>query len=162
MRMDEEDLVKEKVRCKQKEDEVSKRMREDSKKISEMTRTEKNKAWRMRKEQEVPETNWRNVEERVHSELNCPCCGIEMAPPLRIYQCRDGHVVCEECWDQRNVKVCPKCKEPISGRNVAMERISSIFFNSSSSSDLHRKSFDKTSTRSSSTFESSAPPSEKL
>ena len=105
MRMDEEDLVKEKVRCKQKEDAVSKKMREDSKKISEMSRAEKNKAWRMRKEQEVPETNWRNVEERVHSELNCPCCGIEMAPPRRIYQCRDGHVVCEECWDQRNVKV---------------------------------------------------------
>ena len=103
--MDEEDLVKERLRCKQKEEEVTKRSTQESKRITELTRAEKNREWRMKKEKEVSEPNWRKVEERVRAELNCPCCGKEMAPPWKIFQCRDGHVICEECWDQRNIKV---------------------------------------------------------
>jgi hypothetical protein len=50
----------------------------------------------------------------------------------------------------------------VSGRNVAMERISSIFFNDSTNSKYQRRSFKKSSTRSASAIESSAPPSEKF
>eukprot|EP00090_Calanus_glacialis_P020853 TRINITY_DN32188_c0_g1_i1.p1 TRINITY_DN32188_c0_g1~~TRINITY_DN32188_c0_g1_i1.p1 ORF type:complete len:114 (+),score=24.49 TRINITY_DN32188_c0_g1_i1:131-472(+) len=103
--MDEEDLVKERLRCKQKEEEVIKRTKHEGKRITELTRAEKNREWRMKKEQEFSEPNWRKVEERVRAELNCPCCDKEMAPPWKIFQCRDGHVICGECWDQRNIKV---------------------------------------------------------
>ena len=68
--MDEEDLVKERLRCKQKEEEVIKRTKHEGKRICQLTRAEKNREWRMKKEQEVSEPNWRKVEERVWSELN--------------------------------------------------------------------------------------------
>ena len=104
MRMDEEDIVKEKVRCKQREDEECKRQRQDSKRINEMTRAEKNRAWRMRKEEECG-SNWRNVECQVRAQLSCPGWGEEMSSPCKIYQCRDGHIVCEQCWEERSLKV---------------------------------------------------------
>ena len=85
--MDEEDLVKDRLRSKQKEEEVAKRTKLDDKRITELTRAEKNREWRMKKENEVSETNWRKVEDSVRKELNCPCCGLEMAPPWKIFQC---------------------------------------------------------------------------
>jgi len=127
MRMDEEDIVKEKVRCKQREDEENRRVNTDSKRLSEMTRAEKNKAWRMRQEEQMM-NNWREVDHRVREELCCPCCAEEMTPPSRIYQCRDGHVVCQQCFQHKHIEVCPSCKHPISGRNIAMEKIASIYF----------------------------------
>ena len=30
-----------------------------------------------------------------HSEFDCPVCFEEMRPPRKIYQCGQGHVVCE-------------------------------------------------------------------
>ena len=104
MRMDEEDIVKEKVRCKQREDEENRRVNTDSKRLSEMTRAEKNKAWRMRQEEQMM-NNWREVEHRVREELCCPCCAEEMTPPSRIYQCRDGHVVCQQCFQHKHIEV---------------------------------------------------------
>jgi len=129
-RMDDEDMVKEKIRCKQQEDQTIKRIKKDTKKVSEMTRAEKNRQWRIRKEKElnICKTDWRTVEDRVREELNCPYCRVEMSPPCKIYQCRDGHVVCEECRFQRDIKVCSSCQYPITGRNIAMESISRIFF----------------------------------
>ena len=56
--------MKEKVRNKQKEDEESRRVKADSKRLTEMTRAEKNKAWRMRQEEKMM-NNWREVECRV-------------------------------------------------------------------------------------------------
>jgi DNA-binding transcriptional regulator PaaX len=67
--MDEEDLVKDRIRSKQKEEEVAKRTKLDDKRITELTRAEKNREWRMKKENEVSETNWRKVEDRVRKEL---------------------------------------------------------------------------------------------
>ena len=103
--MDEEDLVKDRLRSKQKEEEQIKRFKQDEKKRSELTRAEKNKEWRMKKGQERSELNWRKIEANVRTELNCPSCRVEMAPPWRIFQCRDGHVICEECWNQADPKV---------------------------------------------------------
>jgi len=149
MRLDEEDIVKEKVRCKQKEDEESRRVKADSKRLTEMTRAEKNKAWRMRQEEQMM-SNWREVECRVREELCCPCCAGEMTPPSRIYQCRDGHVVCQQCYQHKQIQVCPCCKHPISGRNIALEKIASIFFH-----DKARDEEKEDSIRSSTTDKSS-------
>ena len=96
--------MKEKVRNKQKEYEEGRRVKADSKRLTEMTRAEKNKAWRMRQEEKMI-NNWREVECRVREELSCPCCAGEMTPPSGIYQCRDGHVVCQQCYQHKHVQV---------------------------------------------------------
>jgi len=134
-RMDEEEQVKDRIRCKQQEETFAKRCKQDEKRKQEMTRAEKNKEWRMKKEKEGVDVNWRKVEERVRGELCCPSCQRDMAPPGKIYQCRDGHVVCEECWNRTDLKICSACKESIAGRNIAMEKISSLFFNGSLESE---------------------------
>jgi len=67
-------------------------------------------------------------------ELECPICYEIMAPPLRIWQCKVGHVICEQCKEK--VKApggssthCPTCKtSPFIGRNLALERISRSLF----------------------------------
>jgi len=48
--------------------------------------------------------------------------------------------------------VCPSCKHPISGRNIALEKIASIFFN-----DKGRGSEKEDSRRSSTTYQPSVP-----
>lgn len=69
-------------------------------------------------------------------ELECPICYEIMAPPSRIWQCRQGHVICEPCKERvrppgglaTNLQ-CPTCKTaPFIGRNLALERISQKLF----------------------------------
>ena len=52
----------------------------------------------------------------------CPVCMEEMVPPLRIHQCRHGHLVCSACLPglQNN---CPTCRAWIMGRATAVEQI---------------------------------------
>ena len=106
--MDEEDLVKEKMRSKQQEDQLQRQIKQDDKRISNLSRAEKNRLWRLNKEKDDPDLNWRTIEENVREELKCPCCREEMCPPKSIYQCRDGHVVCQDCFLSKEVKVQPK------------------------------------------------------
>merc|ERR1712215_137192 len=51
----------------------------------------------------------------------CPVCWEEMKPPKRIFQCTNGHLVCEGCRNQPQLVKCPTCREPIMGRATAME-----------------------------------------
>merc|ERR1740129_736042 len=50
--------------------------------------------------------------------LRCPGCGSVMAPPVQIFQCGDGNIICGNCRDTREVI----------GRNPAMERIAASVF----------------------------------
>ena len=59
-------------------------------------------------------------------EKECPICCEEMLPPKKIFQCSEGHVLCEICFKKvsESTKVCPFCKidlvaTPI--RNRALE-----------------------------------------
>ena len=40
----------------------------------------------------------------------CPVCFGEMIPPMKIFQCINGHSLCEECKDNENVTTCPSCR----------------------------------------------------
>jgi len=53
----------------------------------------------------------------------CPICWEAMKPPKRIFQCSNGHLVCEECRSQPELRGCPTCRQPIMGRATAMEQL---------------------------------------
>ena len=68
--------------------------------------------------------------EEMMKELNreCPICFGEMIPPLKIYQCVEGHLLCENCFSiiRDSTKVCPFCKTDVAThpiRNRALEGI---------------------------------------
>jgi len=55
--------------------------------------------------------------------LECPVCFEEMAPPTRIFQCRNGHLICEPCKTDLNPCICPKCRQEMTGRATDTETI---------------------------------------
>jgi len=59
--------------------------------------------------------------------LECPVC-LEIAwPPKKIFQCREGHIVCDTCKANPNLKTCPMCRIPLSSnltsRNRSLEEL---------------------------------------
>merc|ERR1711902_216455 len=82
------------------------------------------------KDHELPE-----IIDSARKELECPICMEVMAPPSKIWQCKVGHVICEDCKERvkkqmsTNTSICTICKSvPIIGRNLALERISRSLF----------------------------------
>ena len=55
------------------------------------------------------EENWR--QEEILSILECPVC-LEIMLRCRIFQCRNGHNVCQKCSANPALSVCPQCREP--------------------------------------------------
>jgi len=62
------------------------------------------------------------------SELECPVCLEEMRPPRRIWQCSDGHPVCERCRKKPAVTCCPTCRKYIVGRSTIAEKLARSLF----------------------------------
>ena len=52
----------------------------------------------------------------------CPVCYEPFSPPRRIFQCTNGHLICEQCQAKPQLKVCPSCKNVFMGRAIAMEQ----------------------------------------
>ena len=52
--------------------------------------------------------DWR--QEEIISILECPVCLETMR--RRIFQCRNGHNVCENCSANPALTTCPQCREP--------------------------------------------------
>ena len=52
--------------------------------------------------------DWRR--EEIISILECPVCLETMR--RRIFQCRNGHNVCESCSANPALTTCPQCREP--------------------------------------------------
>merc|ERR1712126_367540 len=53
---------------------------------------------------------------------SCPVCYELLEPPKKIFQCGNGHVVCEDCYNQPTLRQCPSCKGSFIGRAIAMEQ----------------------------------------
>merc|ERR1719285_1127614 len=54
--------------------------------------------------------------------LECPVC-LELAwPPKKIFQCREGHIICEECKSNPALKVCPMCRIPLANNLTSRNR----------------------------------------
>ena len=52
----------------------------------------------------------------------CPVCMENMLPPRRIYQCGNGHIICEICQPKIKEQKCPTCLQVFVGRAIAMEQ----------------------------------------
>ena len=66
--------------------------------------------------------------DEIIKELNkeCPICFEEMLTPMKIFQCSQGHLLCENCFQKvsDSTKVCPFCKRDVVTtpiRNRALE-----------------------------------------
>jgi len=51
----------------------------------------------------------------------CPVCYEEMAPPVHIFHCVNGHFVCGDC--KPNVLECPTCRNQMAGRAHGTEEM---------------------------------------
>jgi len=85
-----------------------------------------------KKRGERPEKN-----KDIESCLQCPVCLDVCKPPLQVWQCPEGHIICGSCVDRPELRVCPQCRMTLSGklsRNRALE-------------DLARKTYPKEAER---------------
>jgi len=60
----------------------------------------------------------------IESCLECPVCLDVCKPPLQVWQCPEGHIICESCVDRPELRVCPQCRISLTGqlsRNRALE-----------------------------------------
>lgn len=73
--------------------------------------------------------NKSNKSGRSISELECPVCLEEMRPPVRIWQCKDGHALCDNCKQNPRIKKCPTCRGPFMGRATILEKVALSIFN---------------------------------
>ena len=49
----------------------------------------------------------------------CPVCFVEMISPMKIYQCLNGHSLCENCKDNEHVTTCPSCRVTLRGDSIS-------------------------------------------
>lgn len=122
----------------------------------------KNKVWRERREGgsleayseddekiEMSKSQHQKLEMKIFIELMCPFCHLEFEPPTLIFQCVEGHNLCQHCKARQDMKVrvnsikdvtslifcpqcCPVCQGEISGRNIAVERLAATLWSQSS------------------------------
>ena len=75
----------------------------------------RNKARRLKREQEEEKVEQEKLEKMMKEEdklrgmlaglLSCPHCNSLLAPPSPIYQCSDGHILCQQCRFSEKLKV---------------------------------------------------------
>ena len=76
-----------------------------------------------------PLNNRLTLEYKITSE--CPICLQSLKPPVRIYQCVEGHYFCETCKQNRHMKTCPYCRAALAencARVRCMEEVMRIVF----------------------------------
>jgi len=70
--------------------------------------------------EELDEMKMKNQE--LEEVLKCPVCLDTCRPPLQIYQCHEGHIVCESCISRPELVTCPQCRMSLDG-NVSRSRV---------------------------------------
>ena len=75
--------------------------------------------------------------DRRHIEIedidHCSICLEVPRPPLRVYQCPEGHSLCEVCRARPELTACPECRVSLAGvaiRNRTLERLIQLRYNS--------------------------------
>ena len=66
-------------------------------------------------------------------DFECSVCLDDMKPPVKIFQCKNGHVMCESCKNHPEVMTCPTCRIPLPNasalmRNIPMEKLARSYF----------------------------------
>ena len=54
--------------------------------------------------------NGANSESNEEHWFGCPVCLMLLKPPTRIFQCPEGHILCEECKENPAMVHCPQCR----------------------------------------------------
>jgi len=57
---------------------------------------------------------------------SCSVCLDVPRPPMKIYQCPEGHIFCDECQSRPELTTCPECRVPLDGvkiRNRTLEQL---------------------------------------
>merc|ERR1719500_186199 len=55
---------------------------------------------------------------------DCPVCLVKMAPPLQIFNCSNGHLICNLCKPRVTGNLCiTRCQSSYNGRATAVEQI---------------------------------------
>lgn len=57
----------------------------------------------------------------VKDQLECPVCLELMHPPIKIFQCAQGHALCGIC--RPKCRNCPTCRGPMIGRATVLEKL---------------------------------------
>ena len=99
----------------QEEDQEFKKEQDRRKKEKRERMIKRNKARRMKREQEEQRVEQEKLEEMMKDEeklrgllsvlFSCPLCNSLLTPPSPIYQCRDGHILCQQCRYSEKMKV---------------------------------------------------------
>ncbi|CAB4056943.1 SIAH1 [Lepeophtheirus salmonis] len=74
------------------------------------------------------------ISQYLRRTLNVPFCLEDMKPPIKIFQCLNGHVMCDTCKSHPEVITCPTCRVPLVGvnslmRNLPMEKLARSYYN---------------------------------
>ena len=116
MHMEETKRIRMKMRQKTMNEAEDKFRKKEMERKLQVERIEKNKEWRDRKRCENGDTEHflseegstvtrKCIEWMVRLELKCFSCQQDMSPPLKIYQCEEGHNVCQQCRYQAGGQV---------------------------------------------------------
>ena len=77
--------------------------------------------------------------EEDEDQFACPVCLELLRPPLRIFQCPEGHILCENCKENPALVHCPQCRVSLErncSRNRALEEVARNFFPPNTTTDL--------------------------
>jgi len=68
----------------------------------------------------------------LEKDFECPVCYEVMSPPSRIFQCSNGHLICEQCKQRQEIRSCPTCRVPLGPssllRNIPLEKLAKTYF----------------------------------
>jgi len=135
------------VDSKREIEKISKRMRILEDEIS-LLKTEQSKKERKHKEsiiklkEELVKAEKQRVvaqNEEDEDQFACPVCLELLRPPLRIFQCPEGHILCENCKENPAIVHCPQCRMPLErncSRNRALEEVARNYFPANTTTDL--------------------------
>jgi len=68
------------------------------------------------------------TEREIRDEFVCPVCFSDMKPPTQIFQCIQGHPICQQCKSRSEITRCPTCREKLVGRAIHIEKIAGKVF----------------------------------
>ncbi|XP_023325614.1 ankyrin repeat domain-containing protein 42 [Eurytemora carolleeae] len=112
------------------------RILEEELEILDMEKDRRNKSFRetivkLRGDLEKAQRSSTAQQNEEDCNLACPVCLELLKPPLRIFQCPEGHILCENCKENPAMVHCPQCRvhlESNCSRNRALEEIARTFF----------------------------------
>jgi len=112
-----------KVRHQRDEMDLEKKHKEEISKVMEAQKEELNKR-KVEQIEEIEEIEKHLCEYKKKKTgfriPECPVCFEELKTPIKIFNCTNGHLICEKC--KESVRVCTLCRAAYGGRATEMEK----------------------------------------